>query len=76
MNEIIKISHYSEKSAKVTVGNHLVSSKAMPGQFVIIKFDSKGLRIPFPIVECRPEEGEIDVIIHRADGLDEILPLI
>lgn len=76
MNEIIKISHYSEKSARVTVGNHLVSSKAKPGQFVIIKFDPKGVRIPFPIVDCRSEEGEIDVIIHRADGLDEILPLI
>lgn len=76
MNEITKISHYSEKSAKVTIANKLVSSKARPGQFVIIKFDPKGLRIPFPIVECRPEEGELDVIIHRADGLDEILPLI
>lgn len=76
MNEITKISHYSEKSAKVTIANKLVSSKARPGQFVIIKFDPKGLRIPFPIVECHPEEGELDVIIHRADGLDEILPLI
>lgn len=76
MNEIIKISHYSEKSARVTVGNKLVASKAKPGQFVIIKFDPKGLRIPFPIVDCRPVEGELDVIIHRADGLDEILPLI
>lgn len=76
MNEITKISHYSEKSAKVTIANKLVSSKARPGQFVIVKFDPTGLRIPFPIVECRPEEGELDVIIHRADGLDEILPLI
>lgn len=73
MNEIIKISHYSEKSARVRIANRLVASKAAPGQFVIIKFSTDGMRIPFPIVEWDANEGFLDVIIHRGDGLDEIL---
>ena len=76
MNEIISISHYSEKSARVKIANRVVASKVQPGQFVIIKFSETGQRIPFPVVECDGETGELDIIIHRADGLDEILGLI
>lgn len=73
MNEIVKISHYSEKSARLRIANRLVASKAMPGHFVIIKFTEKGLRVPFSIVESIPDPGFIDIIIHRGDGLDDIL---
>lgn len=76
MNEILSISHYSEKSARLRIANKLVAAKARPGQFVIIKFIADGQRIPFPIVDTAPDEGVIDVIIHRADGLDSILSLI
>ena len=73
MNEIVKISHYSPKSARLRIDNRLVAAKAKPGQFVIIKFSEDGLRIPFSIVDCDKETGLIDVIMHRAFGLDEVL---
>lgn len=76
MNEILKISHYSEKTARLVISNGIVASKAEPGQFVIIKFCETGQRIPFAIIRTDKDNGELDVIIHRGDGLDDILGLI
>lgn len=73
MNEISGITNYSEKTARLTVLNSLIASKAQPGQFVIIKFSTDGERIPFSIIRTDRSSGTIDIIIHRADGLDEIL---
>lgn len=73
MNEIENISYYSPKSARLRISNRLVAKKSRPGQFVIIKFSSDGLRIPFSIVASDEETGLIDVIIHRGEGLDDIL---
>lgn len=76
MNEIISISHYSEKSARIKIANRLIAAKAKPGNFVIVKFNTEGQRIPFSLVDWNAEVGYIDIIIHRADGLDDILKLI
>lgn len=76
MNEIISISPYSEKTARVRISNPDIATKYQPGHFVIIKFRKDGHRIPFSIIDADREEGSIDIIIHRADGLDEILQII
>ncbi|MCM1369514.1 MAG: hypothetical protein NC204_03985 [Candidatus Amulumruptor caecigallinarius] len=76
MNEIISITPYSDKTAKLKIYNPRIATKYQPGQFVIIKFYSDGHRIPFSIIESDQERGMIDVIIHRADGLDKILEAI
>lgn len=76
MNEIIRISPYSEKTARIRILNPVIAEKYQPGQFVIIKFKSDGLRIPFSIIESDAEAGTLDIIIHRADGLDAILEMI
>lgn len=76
MNEIISISPYSEKTCRLRISNRAIAEKYEPGHFVIIKFKPDGHRIPFSIIDSNLEEGSIDVIIHRADGLDEILAMI
>lgn len=76
MNEILKIEPYSEKTARVRISNPIIAPKFEPGHFVIVKFKMDGHRIPFSIIDSNPEEGSIDIIIHRADGLDEILSMI
>ncbi len=40
----------------------LVAQKAQPGQFVIIRVDEKGERIPLTIVETDPATGEIELV--------------
>lgn len=76
MNEILSISPYSEKTARLRISNPPIAKKFEPGHFVIVKFKKDGHRIPFSIIESDPEAGTIDIIIHRADGLDEILQMI
>lgn len=76
MNEIVKIQPYSEKTALVRILNPNIASKYEPGHFVIVKFKRDGHRIPFSIINSDTEAGTIDIIIHRADGLDEILSMI
>ena len=76
MNEIIDILPYSEKTVRVRIQNANIAVKAQPGNFVIIKFSEDGQRIPFSIVATDPELGLIDIIIHRGDGLDNILVIL
>ncbi len=76
MNEILSIEPYSEKTARVRILNPVIADKFEPGHFVIVKFQSDGHRIPFSIISSDTREGSIDIIIHRADGLDEILAMI
>lgn len=73
MNEILHILPYSEKTARIRLHNKVIATKALPGQFVIIKFSREGQRIPFSIVATDPDRCSFDIIIHRAAGLDSIL---
>lgn len=76
MNEIVKVSPYSERTARVTIYNPEIASKSQPGNFVIVKFKEDGVRIPFSVISSDTEKGVIDIIIHRAAGLEEILRII
>ncbi len=41
----------------------LVSQKAKPGQFIIIRVDKDGERIPISLADINPEEGTISIIV-------------
>jgi len=41
----------------------LISKKAKPGQFVIIRLNEKGERIPLSLADINPEEGTISLIV-------------
>ena len=41
----------------------LISKKAKPGQFVIIRIHEKGERIPLSLADINPEEGTISLIV-------------
>lgn len=73
MNEILSISPYSDKTARIKIKHPVISRKSRPGQFVIVKFSREGQRIPFSIIDTDKEEESFDIIIHRAAGLDDIL---
>ncbi|MCM1520893.1 MAG: hypothetical protein NC098_08920 [Lachnoclostridium sp.] len=73
LNEIKNIIHYSELTARLEIENHPVAQSCKVGHFVIVKFEEKGLRIPFTIVDSDPANGTIGIIIHRAAGLKDTL---
>lgn len=76
MNEITSINPYSNRTARISIYAPEIASRTKAGNFVIMKFTESGPRIPFSIVDADPESGEISIIIHRAEGLDEILGLL
>ncbi|MDE6581816.1 MAG: hypothetical protein K2K47_04750 [Duncaniella sp.] len=73
LNEIKEIIHYSPLTAQIVIENGPVACAARPGHFVIVRFDSEGMRIPFTIVKTSADDGTISIIIHRAAGLGNLL---
>ncbi len=43
----------------------LISSQFQPGQFVVIRLDEKGERIPLTIAEASPGEGTITIVVQE-----------
>ena len=42
----------------------LIAAKVKAGQFVIVKIDEKGERIPLTVADFSPEEGTITIIFQ------------
>jgi len=43
----------------------LISSKFQPGQFVVIRLNEKGERIPLTVAESSPKEGTITIVVQE-----------
>ena len=65
MNEIEKKEILAEKIKRIVVKADLISKKALPGQFVIVRVDEKGERIPLTIAGTDPERGTITLIFQE-----------
>ncbi len=51
----------------------LVARKAKPGQFIILRVDEEGERIPLTVAGVRPEEGTVKIIFQVVGATTEIL---
>ncbi len=76
MNEIVEIFPYSSRTQSIWIHNDEVAKRAEPGNFLMVRFAEDGARLPFSIVSTDPERELVEIIIHRADGLDDIQPLL
>ncbi|MCM8833019.1 MAG: sulfide/dihydroorotate dehydrogenase-like FAD/NAD-binding protein [Candidatus Omnitrophica bacterium] len=65
MNKIIKKEILAEKIKRIEVIAELISKKALPGQFVIVRVDEKGERIPLTIAGIDKEKGTITLIFQE-----------
>lgn len=50
----------------ITVYAPLISRKNKPGQFIVLRIDELGERIPLTIVDSKPKEGTITLIFQEA----------
>lgn len=64
MNEITYKDQLSEKEFDFWIKAPLIAEKAQPGQFVILRMDETGERIPLTIVDTNTTKGEIRLIIQ------------
>ena len=51
----------------------LVARKALPGQFIILRVDEEGERIPLTVAGTAPEEGTVKVIFQIVGATTELL---
>jgi NAD(P)H-flavin reductase len=65
MNKVIDKALLSDNVVKLVVEAPLIARKQHPGQFVIVRTDEKGERIPLTIADADPERGTITLIIQK-----------
>ncbi len=66
-----KIVHKKELNPTVTqmeIEAPLVAAKAKPGQFIILRVDEEGERIPLTVAGTNPEEGTVKIIFQIVGG--------
>ncbi len=51
----------------------LVAKKAKPGQFIILRVDEEGERIPLTVAGTNPEEGTVKIIFQIVGATTELL---
>ncbi|MCQ3035713.1 MAG: sulfide/dihydroorotate dehydrogenase-like FAD/NAD-binding protein [Bacilli bacterium] len=51
----------------------LVAKKAKPGQFIILRVNEEGERIPLTVAGTNPEEGTVKIIFQIVGGTTELL---
>lgn len=78
MNKIIEKINLSENVVKMVLEAPAIAQKRQAGQFIVLKIDEKGERIPLTIVDSDGEKGTITIIFqivgknHSATGRNEI----
>lgn len=65
MNKILKKEILAEKIKRIEVESPLISKKAKPGQFIILRVDEKGERIPLTISDVNTGKGTITLIFQE-----------
>ncbi|MDD3725745.1 MAG: sulfide/dihydroorotate dehydrogenase-like FAD/NAD-binding protein [Candidatus Ratteibacteria bacterium] len=65
MNRIIKKEVLGEKIKRIEVEAPLIANKALPGQFIVLRVDEKGERIPLTIAGKDIEKGTITLIFQE-----------
>ncbi|MBN1548190.1 MAG: sulfide/dihydroorotate dehydrogenase-like FAD/NAD-binding protein, partial [Syntrophaceae bacterium] len=65
MNRIVSKTFLSENVVKVVVEAPQIAKRQHPGQFVIVRSDEKGERIPLTISDADQENGTITLIIQK-----------
>ncbi|HOV22310.1 MAG TPA: sulfide/dihydroorotate dehydrogenase-like FAD/NAD-binding protein [bacterium] len=65
MNKIIKKEQLAEKIKRIEVISPIISKKAKPGQFIVLRVDEKGERIPLTIADVNKEKETITLIFQE-----------
>ena len=73
MNRILHKERLNPTVTLMEVDAPLVARKAEPGQFIILRVDEKGERIPLPIADYDREKGSITIIFQIVGATTEKL---
>lgn len=66
MFKIIKMVSLNTNVKLMEVEAPLIAKKIKPGQFIMLRIDSYGERVPFTVAVTNPQEGTVTVIFQEA----------
>lgn len=73
MYTIVKREALNPTVTRIEVLAPYVAKKAQPGQFIILRVDEGGERIPFTVAGTDPEKGTVTIIFQVVGGSTELL---
>ncbi|MBE5949261.1 MAG: sulfide/dihydroorotate dehydrogenase-like FAD/NAD-binding protein [Lachnospiraceae bacterium] len=76
MYQIIKAKKLAEKIFLMDIKAERVAKSCKPGQFVIVKIDEKGERIPLTICDYNREEGTVTIVFQVIGASTERMALL
>ena len=73
MYQIVRRKNLNETVTQMEILAPLVAKKAKPGQFIILRVDKDGERIPLTVAGTNPEEGTVKIIFQIVGATTEKL---
>ncbi len=73
MNEIVRKERYSDQVFMMAIRAPLVARKAQAGQFIIIRANETGERIPLTIGDFDREKGELEIVVQEIGKSTKLL---
>ena len=73
MYKIVRRKVLNPTVTQMEIDAPLVARKAKPGQFIILRVDENGERIPLTVAGTNPEEGTVKIIFQIVGATTEIL---
>ena len=73
MYKIVRKKVLNPTVTQMEIDAPLVAKKAKPGQFIILRVDEAGERIPLTVAGCNPDEGTVKIIFQVVGATTELL---
>ena len=73
MYQIVRKKALNPTVTQMEIKAPLVAKKAKPGQFIILRVDEEGERIPLTVAGCNIEEGTVKIIFQIVGATTELL---
>ena len=76
MYQILKRGELNSSVIRMDVFAPRIASKARPGQFIILRVDDEGERIPLTVAGTDPERGTVTIIFQKVGSTTEKLGML
>lgn len=73
MYQIVKKTELNPTVTRMEISAPLIAKKAEPGQFIILRIDENGERVPLTIADYDREKGTVSIIFQIVGGSTEAL---
>ena len=73
MYKIIKKEALNPTVTRMIIDAPFVAKRAKAGQFIILRVDEDGERIPLTIADAKPDTGEVTIIYQIVGGTTMLL---